>query len=189
MLTASAARIDDLTAAMVDEYDGVVQFARPIVSSGQHTVATTRLAQFRLLPSFLHGTPGRLCKNEEYGRHSLYIVEFLSLRECNRHRISIWTFRPYLPNRTHSKRRRSSVCGGDRSPLCCDEARRERQIVSSRTIHQAWKRSMTETVLNRSHSAVPRVPAAAYEQRAATMSPATIDRICDRTFISLTAVG
>ncbi|HEY1859660.1 MAG TPA: aldehyde dehydrogenase family protein, partial [Gemmataceae bacterium] len=28
------ARIDDLTAAMVDEYGGVVQFARPIVESG-----------------------------------------------------------------------------------------------------------------------------------------------------------
>jgi aldehyde dehydrogenase (NAD+) len=31
---AAAARIDDLTAAMVEEYGGVVQFARPIVESG-----------------------------------------------------------------------------------------------------------------------------------------------------------
>ncbi len=32
--TAASARIDDLTAAMVEEYGGVVQFARPIVESG-----------------------------------------------------------------------------------------------------------------------------------------------------------
>src|SRR6204780_3540143 len=31
---AVSARIDDLTAAMVEEYGGVVQFARPIVQSG-----------------------------------------------------------------------------------------------------------------------------------------------------------
>src|SRR5580700_11243438 len=31
---AASARIDDLTAAMVEEYGGVVQFARPIVESG-----------------------------------------------------------------------------------------------------------------------------------------------------------
>src|SRR6202040_1570316 len=31
---AASARIDDLTAAMVEEYSGVVQFARPIVQSG-----------------------------------------------------------------------------------------------------------------------------------------------------------
>src|ERR1700756_14863 len=31
---AVSARIDDLTAAMVEEYGGVVQFARPIVESG-----------------------------------------------------------------------------------------------------------------------------------------------------------
>src|SRR6202521_3700900 len=31
---AASARIDDLTAAMVEEYGGVVQFARPIVQSG-----------------------------------------------------------------------------------------------------------------------------------------------------------
>src|SRR4029077_2451820 len=31
---AATARIDDLTAAMVEEYGGVVQFARPIVESG-----------------------------------------------------------------------------------------------------------------------------------------------------------
>src|SRR6202140_2336847 len=31
---AASARVDDLTAAMVDEYGGVVQFARPIVESG-----------------------------------------------------------------------------------------------------------------------------------------------------------
>src|ERR1700736_4264435 len=31
---AVSARIDDLTAAMVEEYGGVIQFARPIVQSG-----------------------------------------------------------------------------------------------------------------------------------------------------------
>jgi aldehyde dehydrogenase (NAD+) len=31
---ATSARLDDLTAAMVEEYGGVVQFARPIVESG-----------------------------------------------------------------------------------------------------------------------------------------------------------
>src|SRR6185503_6068541 len=31
---AASARLDDLTAAMVEEYGGVVQFARPIVQSG-----------------------------------------------------------------------------------------------------------------------------------------------------------
>src|SRR6202521_4363247 len=31
---AASARVDDLTAAMVEEYGGVVQFARPIVESG-----------------------------------------------------------------------------------------------------------------------------------------------------------
>ena len=33
---ASSARIDDLTAAMVEEYGGVVQFAAPIVQAGAH---------------------------------------------------------------------------------------------------------------------------------------------------------
>ena len=37
---AASARIDDLTAAMVEEYGGVVQFARPIVES-----QSTRLLQ------------------------------------------------------------------------------------------------------------------------------------------------
>jgi aldehyde dehydrogenase (NAD+) len=31
---AVSARVDDLTAAMVEEYGGVVQFARPIVETG-----------------------------------------------------------------------------------------------------------------------------------------------------------
>ena len=39
---AASARIDDLTAAMVEEYGGVVQFARPIVESGVNAFAGRR---------------------------------------------------------------------------------------------------------------------------------------------------
>jgi aldehyde dehydrogenase (NAD+) len=41
---AASARIDDLTAAMVDEYGGVVQFARPIVESAVNAFAAAEKA-------------------------------------------------------------------------------------------------------------------------------------------------
>lgn len=41
---AASARIDDLTAAMVDEYGGVVQFARPIVKSAVNAFAAAEKA-------------------------------------------------------------------------------------------------------------------------------------------------
>src|ERR1700752_1391681 len=41
---AASARIDDLTAAMVEEYGGVVQFARPIVESGVNAFLATEKA-------------------------------------------------------------------------------------------------------------------------------------------------
>src|ERR1700687_3524766 len=41
---AASARIDDLTAAMVEEYGGVVQFARPIVESGINAFLATEKA-------------------------------------------------------------------------------------------------------------------------------------------------
>src|SRR6202011_3337492 len=41
---AASARIDDLTAAMVEEYGGVVQFARPIVESGVNAFLATEQA-------------------------------------------------------------------------------------------------------------------------------------------------
>src|SRR6266853_1110303 len=41
---AASARIDDLTAAMVEEYGGVVQFARPIVESAVNAFAATEKA-------------------------------------------------------------------------------------------------------------------------------------------------
>jgi aldehyde dehydrogenase (NAD+) len=41
---ATSARIDDLTAAMVEEYGGVVQFARPIVESGVNAFLATEKA-------------------------------------------------------------------------------------------------------------------------------------------------
>src|SRR5580658_10549139 len=41
---AASARIDDLTAAMVDEYGGVVQFARPIVESAVNAFAAAETA-------------------------------------------------------------------------------------------------------------------------------------------------
>ena len=41
---AASARIDDLTAAMVEEYGGVVQFARPIVESGVNAFAAAEKA-------------------------------------------------------------------------------------------------------------------------------------------------
>jgi aldehyde dehydrogenase (NAD+) len=41
---AASARLDDLTAAMVEEYGGVVQFARPIVESGVNAFAAAEKA-------------------------------------------------------------------------------------------------------------------------------------------------
>src|ERR1700745_1397674 len=41
---AASARIDDLTAAMVEEYGGVVQFARPIVESAVNAFAAAEKA-------------------------------------------------------------------------------------------------------------------------------------------------
>src|ERR1700686_3561946 len=41
---AASARIDDVTAAMVEEYGGVVQFARPIVESGVNAFLATEKA-------------------------------------------------------------------------------------------------------------------------------------------------
>jgi len=40
---AASARIDDLTAAMVEEYGGVAQFAGPIVQSGVHAFLAPRI--------------------------------------------------------------------------------------------------------------------------------------------------
>jgi aldehyde dehydrogenase (NAD+) len=41
----ASARIDDLTAAMVEEYGGVVQFARPIVESAVNAFAAAEQAE------------------------------------------------------------------------------------------------------------------------------------------------
>jgi len=46
---ATSARIDDLTAAMVEEYGGVVQFARVIVETGVNAFRERRCRKFRSL--------------------------------------------------------------------------------------------------------------------------------------------